>query len=86
MIRCFWAWLTILYIAHNEHENNFEEDFTGDVSTFLVSYFPSILDKYFYECQQCSLVMNSELLWDEISSRMWFISVIFSLIQTIDYV
>ena len=39
--------LTLLYIAHIEHENNYEDESTEDVQTLLVLYFPSTFDKYF---------------------------------------
>ena len=47
MRHCFWARLTLLYIAHNEHENIVEDDFKKDVETFNVLYFTSIVDKFF---------------------------------------
>ena len=41
MRHCFLERLTLLYTARIEHEINDEEDFTEDLRTFLVSYFPS---------------------------------------------
>ena len=41
----FWEQLTILYTSCIQQENNVDDDFTEDVSTFIISGYPSTLDQ-----------------------------------------
>ena len=60
-MRClFWARSTLLYDAHVEQENYFDDNFIEDQRIFLLSSFLSTFDTPFSGCQQYSLITNYE--------------------------